>query len=150
MIQVDASELTELERRLSESPKVIKAARRAAFEAAAPKLKQSVDSAIDGSGKVQSWQGPRVGSKGGYAATSPRAKTSYKGYSVGYITNAINSGHRFPTPSGKDPNYKPRIASGKQKVAGKFFYQKAELQTKAIAQEAVAQAAEALAKHLEG
>ncbi|MBQ9733345.1 MAG: hypothetical protein IJV74_03820 [Clostridia bacterium] len=150
MIQVEAGDISTLAVRLGNSYPVIKAAKRAAFEAAAPQLKQAVDSAIGGSGKVAGWQQQRVGSKGGYAAVSPRAKQTHKGYSVGYITNAINSGHRFPSPSGKNPKYRPRIRSGKQRVQGKFFYEAANAKAEGIAQAAAAQVADALKDHLEG
>lgn len=148
IINIDYSEIQDLTNKLKSSHQVIKAAKKAAFEAAAPQLKQAVDSAVGGTGKVRSWQQQFVGSKGGYAAARPR-KGTHKGYSVGHITNAINSGHRFPSPSGKNPRYRPRIRSGRQTVPGKHFYQKADAQTQAIASAAVSQVVEALTKHLE-
>lgn len=152
--RIDATALKELEEKLAESPEIIKAAKRRAFEAAAPKLKNAVDSAIGGSGKVQSWQGSRVGSKGGYAAVSPRAKTyvetkSGKTYSVGQITNAIDKGHAIRRQSGRNAKYRPRVQVG-FRVPGKQFYAAARQQVDAIAQQAVAQVGEELTKHLEG
>ena len=49
--------------------------------------------------------GPHMGSGGGYVAVRPKAETyqttkSGKRYAVGYITNAIESGHRHGGPRG--------------------------------------------------
>lgn len=155
-VQIERQELDRLIKRLSESPDVIQEAKREAFEAASAKMKEEVDRGIGGTGKVKSWQEQYVGSLGGYAAVRPKAKTftevngQGKEYAVGYVTNAINSGHRFPTPSGRDPRYEPRIKSGRMNVPGKKFYQEAEKKLPQIAQEAVDQVAETLINHLEG
>lgn len=152
---IDAKDLDRLVEKLAKSPKIIQEAKRQAFEEAAPRLKQAVDTAIGGTGKVQSWQGQYVGSKGGYAAVRPKAKTFTKvngrgkRYAVGLVTNAINSGHRFPSPSGKDKRYRPRIRSGRQSVPGRQFYQQAELQVPEIAQAAAQKVVDTLREHLE-
>lgn len=91
--------------------------RRALFERLGPQMEAAVRRTIGGSGKVASWQEGAVGSKGGYAAVRPRAKAVHKGYAVGYITNAITSGHK--TPNGGF-------------VAGKRYYEAAEPSVKAI------------------
>lgn len=154
-VSIDQKDLDRLVETLAKSPQIIQQAKRQAFEEAAPKLKQAVDTAIGGSGKVQSWQAQYVGSKGGYAAVRPKGKTFTevngrgKRYAVGQVTNAIDSGHRFPSPSGKDKHYRPRIESGRQSVPGKAFYQSAEAQLPAIAQAAAEQVVAALMKHLE-
>lgn len=76
--------------------------------------------AKDSTGKVAGWQEAYVGTKGGYAAVRPRAKTFAKGYAVGYITNAIENGHAIRRPSGKWKHYRARI---KQRyVLGLGFY----------------------------
>lgn len=84
--------------------------RRALFERLEPQLEAAVRQTIGGSGKVASWQVGSLGSKGGYAAVHPKGKATYKGYAVGYITNAITSGHK--TPKGGF-------------VAGKHYYESA-------------------------
>lgn len=150
---LDATQLDALIAKLERSPEVILQAKRQAFETAAPKLKQTVDTEIGGTGKVRSWQATYVGSGGGYAAVRPKAKTyteTKKRYAVGYVTNAINSGHRFPTPTGKNKRYRARINSGRQKVAGRHFYEAAQAQVPQIAQEAAQQVVSALMVHLEG
>lgn len=150
--RIDASELTGLSERIAKAPDVLREAKREALAAAAPKLQALVRREIGGTGKVQSWQELYVGSKGGYAAVRPKAKT-YTGksnrYAVGYVTNAINSGHRFPAPSGKQ-RYKPRIEGGRQSVPGLHFYESAEGQAAAIAEDAAGQVVDALINHLEG
>ena len=96
--KIDSTDLDQLLKKLSDSPGVVKAARQKAFEDAAPKLKQALDAAIGGTGKVQSWQEQSVGSRGGYAAVRPKKQTytqtngKGKRYAVGYVTNAINTG----------------------------------------------------------
>ena len=152
---IQSEDLDKLLKKLECSPDIIRNAKRQAFEAAAPKLKRAVDSAIGGTGKVQRWQGQFVGSKGGFAAVRPLAKTFTglngrgKRYAVGAVTNAINSGHKFPSPSGKDKRYRPRIRSGRQNVPGRKFYQQAEAQVPLIAQAAAQQVVAALKDHLE-
>lgn len=79
---------------------------------------------------VWSWQDNpgRVGSKGGYAAVSPRAKTFKEGtdYAVGYLTNTLTHGTvNIRRPSGiptKRP-YVPRIKYGK--IRRRPFYDNA-------------------------
>lgn len=66
---------------------------------------------------VQSWQDDgRVGSKGGYAAISPRAKTfkqqGTKQYAVGYLTNTLTNGGRTRFPSWRNARYVPRLKYG--------------------------------------
>lgn len=154
-IRIDTRELDRLTEKLAQSPEVIREAKRLAFEQAAPALKAAVDAEIGGTGKVRSWQDQAVGSKGGYAAVRPKSATytdangKGKRYAVGYVTNAINSGHAFPPPSGRK-GYRSRIKIASQKVPGKQFYQQAEARVPQIAQEAVEQVIEALTEHLEG
>lgn len=150
---IDKSQLDKLVSKLDGSPEAISRAKRKAFEAAAPKLKRVVDAEIGGTGKVQSWQEARVGSMGGYAAVRPKTKrytSQKKRYAVGYVTNAINSGHNFPRPSGKNKRYRARIRSGQMKVPGKFFYQAAQDNVPQIAREAADEVVQALMNHMEG
>ena len=155
-IRIDKSQLEELTKKLERSPEVIAQAKRKAFERAAPKLKQAVDAEIGGRGKVQSWQTVQVGSRGGYAAVRPKKKTwteatKKKGnrYAVGYVTNAINNGHKFPRPSGRK-YYKSRIKINQMKVPGKHFYESAKEKLPQIAQETANEIAKALIDHMEG
>lgn len=83
--------------------------RRAMFERLEPQLEAMVRGVVGGSGKVASWQVGALGTKGGYAAVHPRPKALFKGYAVGYITNAITSGHKK--------------ANGEGWVPGRHFYE---------------------------
>lgn len=147
---IDHSELKRLAEKLEKSPKVLKEAKRRAFQSSAPKLKSAVDTQIGGSGRVRDWQGARVGSKGGYAAVSPKARTyaqDHQGrptkYAVGYVTNAINNGHR--TRRGK-----LGFRSSARTIPGKRFYQQTQVQVEQVAQETAQQVVDTLVGHLEG
>lgn len=141
--RVDHSELDKLVEKWAQMPQVMKEAKRQAFEIAAPKLKAVVDREIGGTGKVQSWQEGYVGSKGGYGKARPKPqtwaeKTKRKGnyFAVGYVTNAINSGHLSPR--------------ARKPIAGKHFYQRAQDQAGQVAQEAAEQIVQTVMDHLEG
>ena len=76
------------------------------------------------------WQAPHMGSGGGYVAVRPKAETyqttkSGKRYAVGYITNAIEGGHRHggPRGGGKGYRYRPRYQTAA--VPCRFFYEAA-------------------------
>ena len=155
-IRVDKSELERLVEKLEQSQKVLAQAKRQAMEAAAPKLLSAVRTEIGGSGKVQRWQDAYVGSGGGYAAVRPKKETYVetkgkqtgfragpKQYAVGYITNAVNSGHRSPRD-------KFGYRSSAAPVPGKQFYQRAQTQAETVAQDAAQQIVDALTEHLGG
>lgn len=156
-IQIDTAELDRLAERLAQSPELLRQAKRQAFEAAAPRLLELVQTQIGGSGRVKSWQEKFVGSMGGYAAVRPRARTwietrQAKRYAVGYITNAINSGHR---KRGRGTYQDKRLKSYKtisqeDWVAGKHFYETAQELAEPVAQAAAEEIAAALMEHLEG
>lgn len=141
--RIDHSELTRLAERFAQAPQVLKEAKRQAFEAAAPKLKAVVDREIGGTGKVKSWQEAHVGSKGFYAAVRPKANIWAKAtkkerhvYAVGYVTNAINTGHLSPR--------------ARKPIAGRHFYQHAQIQAEQVVQEVAEQISQTLITHLEG
>ena len=160
-IKLDASELDKLIEKLDRSPEVLREARRAAFEAAAPRLKSALDRRIasligDSHRKVRGWQDQFVGSKGGYAAVRPKRDAftdptpGGHTYAVGYVTNAINSGHRYPgqgvrktAKAGKTDTF----TSGR--VEGRYFYEYAQPDVDAIARETAQQVVGNLVKFLE-
>lgn len=152
---IDCSEVARLVEKLTKAPQVLKEAKRQAFESAAPRLLSAVQFEIGGSGRVRSWQEKYVGSKGGYAAARPKAETYLetkgkqkgfragpKKYAVGYVTNAINNGHRSPK------NQRGHRTSGKV-TAGKPFYQRAQKAADQVAQDTAEQIVQALIDHLE-
>lgn len=156
-INIDAAELDRLVERLAQSPEIIREAKRRAFESASPKLLALVQAQIGGTGRVKSWQGKYVGSRGGYAAVRPRARTwietkQAKRYAVGYVTNAVNSGHR---KRGRGTYQDKRLKSYKtisqaDWVGGRHFYEAAQEQAAPVAQEAAEEIVAALLECLEG
>ena len=147
----DDQELDELLEKLRKSPSLFREARRRAMAMAAPELKRELDRIIGGEGKVRNWQGQFIGSKGGYAAVRPLAKTYTeptkklgKTYAVGYVTNAIDSGHAFPGTNGKGSKHKSY-----KSVPGRKFYKEANSKKKDIAKQAAELILAELKAHLE-
>lgn len=151
-VNIDASEVKRLADLLEQAPAVIEAAKKDAIAAAAPKMKAIVDEEIGGSGRVRGWQGQYVGSRGLYAAVRPKAKTyaeahglqtyaqkAPKRYAVGYITNAINSGHRARGDQ-----------FGYQSIPGEQFYQRASARLGQVATEVANNISETVVSHLSG
>ena len=159
MQSIELRGLEEIDRlceKLKRSPEVFQQARRECFEAAAREAERIVDRQIGGSGKVQRWQESTVGTRGGYARVAPkketwteRTKKAGNRYAVGAVTNAIVSGHRFPSPSGRR-YYKPRIRSGGMKVPGRPFYDQAGPQIRDLARRTAERVAKQYLKELEG
>ncbi len=118
--------------------------KRSVLEHLGQELLANVRSEIGGSGKVAGWQAPHMGSGGGYVAVRPRAKTYQttkggKRYAVGYITNAIEGGHRTggqrPGPKAQGYKYRPRF--NKAAVPGRWFYDAVRQQIRDMSKEDV-------------
>lgn len=121
-IFVDASDLTRLDAKLADAIDWSKEIRREMLTDVGEQLLAQVRQKIGGTGKVQRWQHTHLGTGGGYVAVHPvERETDEYGWAVGAVTNAIESGHRFPTIR-KAERYRPRIQGGKAKVAGKAMY----------------------------
>lgn len=109
-------ELEIIARKLESSCEQLREIRRQALDEAGDKLLGAVRSKIGGTGKVQSWQQKYMGSGSGYTAVRPAAKTyDRSGNAVGYVTNAIEGGHRVRT--GRGPS-----GAKMQRVPGKWMY----------------------------
>lgn len=109
-------ELEIIARKLESSCEQLREIRRQALDEAGDKLLGAVRGKIGGTGKVQSWQQKYMGSGGGYTAVRPAAKTyDRSGNAVGYVTNAIEGGHRVRT--GRCPS-----RAKMQRVPGKWMY----------------------------
>ena len=118
---------------------------------------EDVRRGIGGSGKVQGWQERYVGSKNGYAAVRPRAgtwQTTKRGgkYAVGYITNAIENGHRNrgPLPTGGKAGYRYRPRHKTAAAAGRHFYAGVQRQVEQMGAAELARLADEVARRLEG
>ncbi|MFR1050272.1 MAG: hypothetical protein ACLSE7_00880 [Lachnospirales bacterium] len=144
--------ITALEARWQEIIRAMPELKRAAFADLGPEILAEVREEIGGSGKVQDWQEYQVGSRGGYVAVRPRAKTYHasrsggKKYAVGYITNAINSGHKqnagqfIPGLVTEDfwGNFSATGAKLKEKwIPGKHFYEHAAERSEELIRRAV-------------
>ena len=124
---VDFSGLNELDDMFNEILNDFPDKRRELHEDMKQMLKREVDSSISGSlndnnGLVKSWQEARTGSGGGYAAISAKRNTFHNEYAVGYITNALENGHRIRPPKRQSKYYRSRVKQAR--VEGRSFYQK--------------------------
>lgn len=115
-----------------------------------------VQSKIPGTGTVRRWQERYIGSKSGYVAVRPKAKT-YKTtpggrkYAVGYVTNAIEGGHKHRRPS-QTPRegYKYRARINVPAVPGLHFYASVRSQLSGMGAEQLQALAAEVAARLEG
>ena len=130
MPEFDLSALSDFAAALERTSKQFPEMRRQIHEELAEAALKEVQAGIGGTGKVASWQESHVGSGGGYAAVRPKAKTSHKGYAVGYITNAIEHGHAIRKPEGIRKGYRARIK--RSFVPGKGFYRLARIKAERI------------------
>lgn len=131
--------ITALEARWQEIIQAMPELKRAAFEDLGPEILAEVQEEIGGTGKVQDWQEYRVGSRGGYVAVRPMAETYTDDsgrYAVGYITNAINTGHCVSKAAGFDKVGHHKVTKTGF-VPGKHFYETAAEQSEALIRRAV-------------
>lgn len=126
---VEVSGIDRLMESLDQLVKRFPLEKRSILEQLGQELLEDVRSEIGGTGKASGWQAPHMGSGGGYVAVRPRAKTYQttkggKRYAVGYVTNAIEGGHRTggqrPGPKAQGYKYRPRFH--KAAVPGRWFY----------------------------
>ena len=122
--------------------------KRELHEKIAVELEAQVKANVGGTGKVASWQEKRVGSKGGYAAVSARAKAYQGNYALGYITNAIENGHTVRKPKKPSKYYKSRVKYAS--VKGKQFYYKTRSQAERTALNLCHKFTEELTKEISG
>lgn len=140
-------ELVIFEERLDSLLPKLRQARRAALEAAGEEMLEAVRGRIGGSGRVQSWQERHLGSQGGYAAVRARAKTyDEDGYAVGYVTNALEGGHRQ-----QPGRYVPAIGRKltRDRVPGKYMYARSAQDTELAARQAAEQIEREMSRMLE-
>lgn len=113
--------------------------KRSALAAMGDELLQQVRGEIGGTGKVAGWQAPHVGSGGGYVAVRAKANTYQttkggKRYAVGYISKAVEGGHKIRKPQG-GKGYRPRIKVAA--VPGRWSYDAVRRQLAGMSQEDV-------------
>lgn len=132
---VDADDLKKIIEQWDHVLREIPGAKRQLLAKLGAEMKEAVLRHLGTSQHVAGWQSTFPGSGGGYVAVRPMAKTKYKGYAVGYITNAVESGHI--TPSGTF-------------VTGKGFYAAARSELGKDADEKVLRLMEQVADGLTG
>lgn len=154
MQQLEATGLDRLVKNFDASAQAMKRARGEVLESLGKEMRGLLNEKIGGSGKVQGWQSAFVGSGRGYVAVRAKEKElvrTQKGgsYAVGYVTNAIESGHTIRRPAGTDLRYisRTRVAS----VPGKHMYREtAEEHMPRLASEGAKKIADATAEALKG
>lgn len=115
-----------------------------------------VQGEIPGTGTVRGWQERYIGSKNGYVAVRPKADTykvtaGGKKYAVGYVTNAINSGHRHRRPSQtKRPGYTYKARVKVPAVAGLHFYDTVRSRLEGMGQQEMQAIVAEIVRRLEG
>lgn len=150
--ELDYSALKERMEKIAAVKPRIPGMKQAILDELGPRMLSEVRSHTDSSGKVASWQNNYQGSRHGYSAVRAAVANTWspkgKSYAVGYVTNAIENGHRVRGPSGQDKRYRYR-GRGLSRVPGKGFYKASRAAVDAMQSAAVAQLAEELAKALE-
>lgn len=131
---VQISGFDDLDARLDSIIHGAKDKRREIHEKIGAKMKTEVDRQIgnrinDSHGKIRSWQDKFTGSGGGYSAVRAIKGKNERGYAYGYITNALENGHRVRVS--RRPGYKS--TSKRFRVVGYGFYAAARTQSKRIA-----------------
>ena len=149
---VDTSGLDQLMERWDALLNQFPAAKRQLLARIGPEMLARVRQEIGGTGKVAGWQALYQGSGGGYAAVRPRRDTwqttkSGRRYAVGYITNAIEGGHRHGNPRG-GAGYRPRVHVAA--VPGRWFYDAVRQELPDMAEADVRALTELIVDGLEG
>lgn len=156
MQRIDTNDLNRILEAWDELLREFPAMKRELLEDLGEELLSGVRSEIRGTGTVQSWQERYLGSKNGYVAVRPKADTYKvtahgKRYAVGYVTNAIENGHRHRSPSQQPRDgyhYRPRIHT--PAVPGRHFYSAMRGRLEQIGQAEVQALAAQVARRLEG
>ena len=136
MQTVEVKGLDRVVNTLEQMPDVIRQARTEALEAEGNKLLGIVQAGIGGTGRVAGVQEVYMGSGRGYVAVRAKAKTKLDGYAAGYVTNALEHGHR--------------MAGGHDRVQGKYMYANTQPEAVAAAGRVLAVIEREIKKHMEG
>ena len=156
MQSIGLADFDALIRRFDDAIRTMPDKQRELHEGAAAILKREIDAGISGSlndsrGRVKSWQEPRVGTRGGYAAISAISGKGATGNndSPGAITNYLENGHRIRRPNGNAKRQRPSRARLAY-VDGNHFYQDTYNGIEAVVIGMIDEITETLAKKLEG
>lgn len=128
MQSVEVRGMDEIAQALEDLPRVIEEARAEVFEEIGQELLPAVQARIGGSGSVAGAQEYVVGSGKGYVAVRAKRNAQIKGYAAGYVTNALEHGHK--------------VRNSKAHVSGKYMYRE-------TANDEMAKTAETVRKRIE-
>ena len=115
---VEIQGLDKVTKALEDMPGAVREARAVVFEEMGGELLGAVQQRIGGSGRVAGVQEYQVGSGKGYVAVRAKAKTYLGGYAAGYITNALEGGHKVRQPSAAGSRSRAKT----DRVPGKYMY----------------------------
>lgn len=151
MQEVRVEGLEEIISKLERSPDVLRETRGKVLAEAGEKLREAVGGRIGGSGAMQSRQAVYLGSGRGYVAVRPKANdyivsSTGKRYATGAVTNALESGHA-QSPGQFVPAIGAKLR--RDRVPGKYMYQRSSADAEHLAQEAADQIAEEVVRKLE-
>lgn len=148
MQSIEVQGLENIQKIFDRLPEAIRQVKADVFESVGEYLLEDVQRRIGGSGRVAGVQEYQVGSGKGYVAVRAMKDTELDGYAAGYITNALENGHR------QDPGrYVPSLGVKlrREQVPGKYMY---DLQGKhevpRIAEEAARRVEKAVTEIIEG
>lgn len=109
----------EIARQFENAPTEIRNAAAGVLQEIGQELLSTVRQRIGGTGRIANAQETQLGSGKGYAAARAKAKTDIDGYAAGYVTNALEGGHR-QTPG----RYVPAVGRQlkRERVPGEYMY----------------------------
>lgn len=156
MPSVQADGLDRLLSRWDALQREFPAMKRELLETLGRQMLTQIQGKIPGTGTVRSWQERYIGSQNGYVAVRPKAKTykttpGGKKYAVGYVTNAIEGGHKHRRPSqSPKEGYKYRARINVPAVPGLHFYASVRSQLYGLGEEQLRTLVTEVAARLEG
>ena len=136
MASVECKGLSEIADRLDALPDVIKQAQEQVLESIGGQLLGVVQANIGGTGRIAGVQESKVGSRRGYVAVRPKAKTYLNGYAAGQITNALEHGHK--------------TRGGRGHIAGKYMYANAMAAAAEAGRQVQAKIEQTVTAHMNG
>lgn len=137
MASVEINGLEAVAGRLDKLPDAIRDKIAGALSDAGADLLRSVQRNIGGTGTISSVQDVYMGSGRGYVAVRPMADVYIDMiYAAGYVTNALEGGHKTP--------------KGRGRVPGKYMYANASTEATNKAEQIIDQINQVVKEHMEG
>ncbi len=151
MQEVSVEGLDSIISKLERSPEVLREVREKVLVEAGEKLREAVGERIGGSGAMQSRQVIYLGSGRGYVAVRPKTadhivSSNGNRYTTGAVTTALESG-LAQSPGRFVPAIGAKLR--RDRVPGKYMYQRSAADAEYLAQDAADQIAEEVSRKLE-